>query len=157
MTVQAVDNLALPTTKAADFAVNKCFRHNTNAAKEMASRLLHIAKHDGVGALLAEIETERKTYCNGHKREALDELFGYVSNRAAMCDYPRYLGKGWRIGSGPTEAICEVLTYCLKGLGMRWDRFGADAIMALIALRRSDAWKSYWDSRKHAAYPRQNL
>lgn len=132
-------------------AANKCFGQDTDAAKEMASRLLHIAKHDGVGALLTAIETQRKKYRHGAKRQTLNELFNYVSNRAAMCDYPRYLDKGWQIGSGPTEAMCKILTYRLKGPGMRWDRYGADAMMALIALRESNTWKSYWDSQKHAA------
>ena len=51
--------------------------------------------------------------------------------------------------SGPTEAMGKVLTYRLKGPGMRWDRPGADAIMVLVALQQSNTWKSYWESRKH--------
>jgi len=46
-----------------------------------------------------------------------------------------------QIGSGPSEAMCKVLTYRLKGAGMRWERVGADAIMALIAFEQSNAWK----------------
>jgi len=34
---------------------------------------------------------------------------------------------------------------------MRWDRPGADAIMALIALEQSNTWKRYWNVRKRAA------
>ena len=49
------------------------------------------------------------------------------------------------------EAMCQVLTYRLKGAVMRWDRLGADVIMALIALEQSNTWKSYWELRKQAA------
>jgi hypothetical protein len=53
--------------------------------------------------------------------------------------------------SGPAEAMGKVLTYHLKDPGMRWDHPGADAIMALVALQQSNTWKSYCESRKHAA------
>ena len=39
----------------------------------------------------------------------------------------------------------------MENPGMRWDRVGADAIMALIALEQSNTWKSYWSMRKRAA------
>jgi hypothetical protein len=132
-------------------AANKCFGQDTDAAKEFAARLLHTAKHQGPGAVLAALELERKRYRSGVKRKALDELVRYIGHRAGMCDYPVYLDKGWQIGSGPTEAMCKVLTYRLKGAGMRWDKYGADAMMALIALQQSDTWKSYWQGRKRAA------
>jgi hypothetical protein len=68
-----------------------------------------------------------------------------------MCDFPRFIKKGWQIGFGPTEAMCKVLTYRLKGAGMRWDSHGTDAAMALIALQHSNSRKSCCDSRKQAA------
>ncbi len=74
-----------------------------------------------------------------------------IARRFELCDYPKFIEQGWQIGSGPTEAMCKILTYRLKGAGMRWDRPGADAIMALIALEQSNTWKSYWDVRKRAA------
>ncbi len=58
---------------------------------------------------------------------------------------------GLQIGSGPTEAMCKVLTYRLKGAGMRWDRQGAEPIMALLALKQSNIWNRYWNRQKVAA------
>ncbi len=130
---------------------NKCFGQDSDEAKEYAGRLLHIAKHDGVAGVLTGIELERNRHSRGVKRKALDELMGYVGSRAGMCDYPTYVSKDWDIGSGPTEAMCKVLAYRLKGPGMRWDKYGADAMMALAALRQSNTWKTYWDAQKHAA------
>lgn len=132
-------------------ASNKCFGQDTEAVKQFAGTLLHLAKHDGVGSLLGAVESERKKYRRGIKRKTLNELMGYIGHRASMCDYPGYRNKGWQLGSGPTEAMCKVLTYRLKGAGMRWDKYGADAIMALIALRQSNTWESYWEGRKRAA------
>jgi len=101
--------------------------------------------------LLSKLIDERKKYRSKARRKSLKELIRYIANRFEMCDYPKFIEQGWQIGSGPTEAMCKVLTYRLKGAGMRWDRPGADAIMALIALEQSNTWKSYWDLRKRAA------
>ncbi len=132
-------------------ASNTCFGQDSDPAKAFAEKLLHLAKHDGVAALLAEIERTRKSLRSATKRKALTELLNYIGPRAAMCDYPRFVERGWQIGSGPTEAMCKVLTYRLKGPGMRWDRPGAEAIMALIALQQSNTWKRYWNCQKLAA------
>ena len=94
---------------------------------------------------------ERNKYRSKVKRRALKELICYIGRRFEMCDYPGFMENGWQIGCGPTEAMCKVLTYRLKGSGMRWDRPGADAMMALVALQQSDTWKTYWDRPKQAA------
>lgn len=112
---------------------------------------MHIAKHDGPTALLTRLMAERQKYRSENKREALKELIRYIARRFEMCEYPRFIEKGWQIGSGPTEAMCKVLTYRLKGAGMRWDSHGTDAAMALIALQHSNSRKSCWDSQKQAA------
>ncbi len=132
-------------------AGNTCFGQDSEPAKTFAGKLLDLAKHEGVAALLAEIESTRKPLRSATKRKALTDLLNYIGPRAAMCDYPSFVEKGWQIGSGPTEAMCKVLTYRLKGPGMRWDRPCPEAIMALIALQQSNTWKSYWDSQKRAA------
>lgn len=130
---------------------NSCFNQGSRQAKEFASELLHIAKHEGPTALLTRLMDERKKCRSKIKRRSLKELIQYIAPRFQMCDYPKFIEQGWQIGSGPTEAMCKVLTYRLKGAGMRWDRAGADAIMGLIALRQSNTWKSYWDTRKRTA------
>jgi len=130
---------------------NTCFNQGSDKAKEFASEILHIAKHHGPIVLLSKLTDERKKYRSKTKRKSLKELIQYIARRFKMCDYPKFIEQGWQIGSGPTEAMCKVLTYRLKGAGMRWDKPGADAIMALIALEQSNTWKSYWNVRKRAA------
>jgi hypothetical protein len=132
-------------------AANICFNQGSDKAKEFASEILHIAKHEGPTVLLSKLIDEHKKYRSKARRKSLKGLIRYIARRFEMCDYPKFIGEGWQIGSGPTEAMCKVLTYRLKGAGMRWDRPGADAIMALIALEQSNTWKSYWDVRKRAA------
>jgi len=130
---------------------NTCFGQGDEQAGEFASEILHIAKHQGPTALLGRLMEERKKYRSKTKRKSLKDLIQYIAKRFKMCDYPKFIEKGWQIGSGPTEAMCKVLTYRLKGAGMRWDRPAANAIMALIALQQSNSWKSYWQLQKQAA------
>lgn len=131
-------------------ASNVCFTQGSERAKAFASELLHIAKHAGPTSLLERLLAERKKYRSKSKRKALTDLIRYVDRRFEMCRYPTFIEQGWQISSGPTEAMCKVLTYRLKGPGMRWDRLGADAIMALVALQESNTWKRYWEVRKRA-------
>lgn len=132
-------------------AANQCFGINSDDAKKFAEDLLHIARHEGITDVLVKLEQLRKEVRSQNKRKSLRELLKYIGKRAGQCDYPGFREKGWQIGSGPTEAMCKVLTYRLKGAGMRWDRQGAEPIMALIALEQSNIWNRYWNRRKVAA------
>jgi hypothetical protein len=132
-------------------AANACWGLASEKAHAWAEDLLHQARHEGPAAVLLALETERRKHPTGRKRQALQELLGYLTKRAPYCEYPRYRAEGWQIGSGPTEAMCKVLTYRLKGAGMRWDRQGAEPIMALIALQQSNAWESYWAGQAKGA------
>ena len=132
-------------------ASNACYTQGSDQAKAFASELLHIAKHEGPTALLMRLTVERKRWRNKSKRKELKYLLRYIASRFEMCDYPRLIKNGWQIGYGPTESMCKLLTYRLKGPGMRWDRAGSEAIMALVALQESNTWKSYWNLQKRGA------
>lgn len=135
---------------------NGCFGLGTEKARSFGQTLLHTAKHEGIAEVLVLLSQERKRHRAGSRgRQALDRLLHYLTKRACQCEYPRYLTAGYQIGSGPTEAMCKVLTYRLKGPGMRWDKEGAEPMMALLALEQSNAWESYWQSQYRAAQPCQ--
>lgn len=135
---------------------NGCFGMGTEKAQSFGQTLLHAAKHEGIAEVLGTLGQERKRHRAGSRgRQALDGLLQYLTKRASQCEYPRYLAAGYQIGSGPTEAMCKVLTYRLKGPGMRWDKQGAEPMMALLALEQSNAWESYWQSQYRAAQPCQ--
>ncbi len=135
---------------------NGCFGLGTEKAQSFGQTLLHAAKHEGIVEVLGTLGLERKRRRAGSRgRQALDGLLQYLTKRASQCEYPRYLAAGYQIGSGPTEAMCKVLTYRLKGPGMRWDKEGAEPMMALLALEQSNAWESYWQSQYPASQPCQ--
>lgn len=123
---------------------NGCFGQDSGRVADFAAEVLHIAKHDGPTALLARLMEERKRHRSRGKRKSLKEVIQYIARRFDMCDYPKFIARGWPIGSGPTEAFCKTLTRRLKGSGMRWDCPNADGIMALAAMDQSGQWKAYW-------------
>ena len=86
-------------------AANICFNQGSDKAKEFASEILHIAKHEGPTVLLSKLIDERKKYRSKAKRKSLKELIRYIARRFEMCDYPKFIEQGWQIGSGPTEAM----------------------------------------------------
>ncbi len=132
-------------------AANTCFNQGSDKDKEFESDILHIEKNKGQTGVLYKLIDERKKYRRKTKRMSLKELIRYLARRLELCDYTKFIEKGWQIGSGNNEEMCKVMTYRIKGDGMRWDRPGDDAIMALIALELSNTWKSYWNVRKQAA------
>jgi hypothetical protein len=105
----------------------------------------HRLRHAGGAAVL---EGLRSLEARGRAaREALAEASRYFANQAHRMDYPRYVAKGWQIGSGPVESACKtVIGQRLKGSGMRWGEAGAASVAHLRALFKSGdrQWEAYW-------------
>ena len=124
-------------------ARREVYGEEDEAGQQWLGDLLHRFKHEGYEGSWEWLLRWRAGLRRG-EREAADRLLNYVAERREMIRYPEFLGKGWQIGSGPTEATCKTLTARLKGSGMRWDADHAEAIMALEALRQSGQWELYW-------------
>lgn len=115
----------------------------TGWAKELGDTFLN----DGFEAGWDKLLTCRQGYRSGKKREALDWLVNYISERKDMLNFPEFRARGWQIGSGPTEARCKTTTYRLKAPGCRWNIRNAEAIAALTTLADSGQWDKYWNLR----------
>ena len=132
-------------------AAAKCCLGETVAAKQWVERRLTEMKELGVAPVLAAIDVLRKQVRSNGKREALDDLRDYLTERLEMLDYPTALANGWDIGSGPTEAMCKTLTLRLKRPGMKWDRDHAAGMMNLQAMYQSGQADAYWRQCRDAA------
>jgi hypothetical protein len=106
----------------------------------------HRLKHEGGAAVLAGL---RDLDVRGQAaRAVLEEVVTYFSNQVQRMDYPAYVAKGWRIGSGVVESACKRgVGQRLKGAGRRWGEDGADAVCHLRALFLSD--QGQWDACWH--------
>lgn len=118
------------------------------AAGEWRRATCERLKTRGGGVVLVELralDLRGKGRCVARAVRA--EVVGYFENQVHRMDYPRYLAKGWQIGSGPVESACKtVIGERMKGGGMRWGADGADAMSHLRALFCSadDQWAAFW-------------
>lgn len=115
---------------------------------EWARRL----KHEGGQVILEEL---RALNCEARPsaREVWRETVTYFENQVHRMDYPKYVAKGWQIGSGPVDSACEtVVNQRLKGAGMRWKEEGSDGLCHLRALFLSEKgqWDAFWASPRKA-------
>jgi hypothetical protein len=127
----------------------KALHSDETEASRAAGAWCHRLKHEGGGAVLAELMGIDVSGRSEAVREAHRGLLVYFGNQVHRMDYPSYRAKGWLIGSGPVEAACkQVVGQRLKGSGMRWSEAGADAVCHLRALFRSEKgqWDAYWAS-----------
>lgn len=105
--------------------------------------VLHTARHEGYEPFWEKLADWRGDQ-RGGKRKAADALLNYVAPRQEMIAYAEFERQGWKVGSGPIEAMCKATTRRLKGPGMRWDANHAEAMMALEAIYQSNLWDRYW-------------
>jgi hypothetical protein len=127
-----------------DFA--KKFREGDKAENLLAA-WCHILKHAGGAQLIKVLKRLDRKKMTQEVQAALDDLLSYLGNHVHRMDYPRYLKRGWQIGSGAVESACKTVVnqrLCLGG--MRWGEEGSDAVAHLRALYRSDAdqWDTFW-------------
>ena len=60
--------------------------------------------------------------------------------------YDEYLGKGYPIGSGVVESVCShVVKDRMEITGARWGINGAEAILKLRSIVKSNDWDGYWE------------
>lgn len=115
--------------------------------RTQADAWCHKLKHEGGQVLLEELEALDLTGRDDSLREAHRLLTDHLRRNLHRTDYPRYLARGWQIGSGCIEAACKtVVNARLAGTGMRWSEHGTDELCHVRALYKSEpsAWQDYW-------------
>jgi hypothetical protein len=107
----------------------------------------HRLKHDSGGAcsLLEEMEKALDS-TKGSGRIALEKAISYFRTHLSRMNYASHLAMGLPIGSGVTEAACKsVVKERMSGSGMKWTSFGAQHILALRTLIKTNGrWQQFW-------------
>lgn len=116
-----------------------------SAKKKLLGSWCHQLKHEGGEALLGTLRALDLGGKNGTAREKHREVVGYVENQKHRMDYPRYVKKGWQIGSGSVESGCKQVGERLKAR-KRWGEDGADSMCHLRALFLSESqqWEAFF-------------
>lgn len=124
------------------------YPQDESARQRWTDDVCHRLKHEGGSSVRALLETLDLGSATAEMREVHRCETQYFRNHEHRMDYPRYVGNGWQIGSGPVESACKtVVGNRLKGGGMRWSKAGADAVCHLrgLYLSQSTCWESFWN------------
>jgi hypothetical protein len=127
-------------------AFAKCYRPGP-ASGPLLDAWCHSLKHAGGKQVIRMLERLPRQKMADDVQEEYDRLLNYMKNNEHRMDYPRYLKRGWQIGSGAIESACKrVINQRLCMGGMRWGEEGSDAVSHLRALYQSDAdqWDGFW-------------
>jgi hypothetical protein len=107
----------------------------------------HRLKHES-GAAASLQEEMGKTFdsAKGAGRQALEKAISYFRTHLPRMNYAVHVAMGLPIGSGVTEAACKsVVKERMSGSGMKWTSFGAQHILALRTLIKTEGrWPQFW-------------
>lgn len=127
-------------------AFAKCYRPGPGSGP-LLDAWCHSLKHAGGKQVIRMLERLPRQKMIAEVQAEYDRLLNYLKNNEHRMDYPRYLKRGWQIGSGAIESACKrVINQRLCMGGMRWGEEGSDAVSHLRALYQSDAdqWDGFW-------------
>ncbi|GBD99587.1 hypothetical protein BMS3Abin07_01624 [bacterium BMS3Abin07] len=93
-------------------------------------------------------EAETQLPCDSEtKKEAIKEVTYLSKNRDRM-RYAEFRAQGFFVGSGVIEAGCKnIIAQRLKRSGMQWTVKGANAIISLRCMIKSNRFEDYWCDR----------
>ncbi len=109
---------------------------------------LHKLKNNIGGAKqFLNLITKEKDNVKKKHQENMQTVITYFTNHHKRMPYANQVKKGLPIGSGITEAACkELIKERLCKSGMRWKNDGAEIVINLRSLKKSDKrWGIFWN------------
>jgi hypothetical protein len=101
----------------------------------------------GVGYVIGamkQILSKRKL--KGTKRKALMKAITYFEKHKQWMKYDEYLAEGLPIATGVVESACgSVVKNRMEGSGKRWSIDGAESVLILRSLEKSEDYSEYWN------------
>jgi len=123
----------------------------TKATARWAAKVLAELWEGWTRKVLDYLTRQRKRY-RGSKREAIDDLYHYISVNEEQMRYDVFRSKGYQIGSGAAEGACKsVVGKRLKQSGMIWTRLGSSSVLALRLVWLNGRWEQLWTAKPLAA------
>lgn len=101
-------------------------------------------------------QTITKRELKGGKRKALEKTIKYFEKHKDWMKYDEYLAAGLPVATGVVESACgSVVKHRMEGNGKRWSIDGAESILLLRSLEKSNDFIAYW--RFHTAQEHKRL
>lgn len=127
------------------------FGEGTPATDHWVQERLSLLWEGQTRQLLEDLQEQYRTH-RGGKREAVEDLYRYLSTNEDQMRYDVFRARGYDIGSGAVEGACKhVVGKRLKQSGMIWTRAGSSATLALRICWLNGQWDSFWEQKPLAA------
>jgi len=95
------------------------------------------------------MELQKDMLCGDWKKSQLDKfkkVITYFKNHKDYMKYDEYISQGYPIGSGVVESACgHLVKNRMEIAGARWGIRGAESILKLRSVVKSDNWDEYWE------------
>ena len=126
---------------------NALFGEGSKEGKAWVHEKLKQILNGGVGYVigaLKQIETKRNL--KGTKQKAVKKAITYFERHKDWMKYDVYLSEGFPIASGVVESACgSVVKDRMEGCGKRWSVEGAESVLILRSLEKSNDYTEYWN------------
>ena len=125
---------------------NALFGEKTPEGKIWVQQKLEQILNGGVGYVIGGLkQTLTKRELKGSKRKVVQKAITYFTSHKQWMKYDEYLTAGMPVASGVVESACSsVVKKRMEGEGKRWSIDGAESILLLRSLCKSDDYKAYW-------------
>jgi len=99
-----------------------------------------------IASYIMELQTEKLTGTwKKSQIEKFSKVITYFKNHKKYMKYDQYLARGYPIGSGVVESACShIVKNRMEISGARWGIDGAEAILKLRSIVKSNDWDEYW-------------
>lgn len=89
------------------------------------------------------------------QKETFLKVIKYLKNHKDYMKYDQYLSQGYPIGSGVVESACaHLVKNRMEISGARWGITGAESILKLRSVVKSNEWDNYW--KYHTSQTKNN-
>jgi hypothetical protein len=125
---------------------NMKYKKEGNQAKSDVYEKLTLILQGKVASYILEPQNELLTGTwKKSQKQIFDKVITYLKNHKQYMKYDVYLSKGYPIGSGVVESACShVVKNRMEVPGARWGVSGAEAILRLRSVAKSQDWDGYW-------------
>ena len=123
------------------------YKEGSDDAKEYVYEKLQLILQGKVASYIMELQNEMMSgKLSNTKKETFSKVITYFKNHRQYMKYDEYLARGYPIGSGIVESACgHVVKDRMEITGARWGINGAEAILKLRSLVKSNNWDGYWE------------
>jgi hypothetical protein len=139
-------------------AANAVFGEGAKAGKRWVQQQLTEILRGRVGDVIGGLrQLLMKRQLRRSVRETLAKVITCFHNHRRWMHYDIYLAAGLPVGTGVVESACgSVVKHRMAGEGKRWNLQGAEAILALRSLKKSDDndLRDYWRFRAYQLWAR---